>query len=106
MTKHGLGSPKPQFSFIVKLGDPTNIERLRHTLQQQLFMNMEVSLPRYTEGPDLYHVTKRLKDANGLPIGTANGNPILTTRLYEVEYVDEHKASLTVNIIAQNIFHQ
>ena len=39
--------------------------------------NTEVELPRDTEGPDFARVTKRLKDANGLPIGTANENPIL-----------------------------
>ena len=70
------------------------------------YMNMEVALPRDTEGPDFARVTKRLKDANGLPIGTANENPILDTRVYEVEYVDGNKASLTANNIAQNMFAQ
>ena len=69
-------------------------------------MNMEVSLPRDTEGPEFTRVTKRLKDANGLPIGTSNENPILYTRVYEVEYDDRHKASLNVNAIAQNMFAQ
>ena len=36
------------------------------------YMNMEVALPQDTEGPDFARFTKRLKDANGLPIGTAN----------------------------------
>ena len=75
-------------------------------IMDDTYMNMEVALPQDTEVPDFACVTKRLKDANGLPIGKANENPILDTRVYEVEYVDEHKASLTVNIIAQNIFHQ
>ena len=70
------------------------------------YMNMEVALPRDTEGPDFSCVTKHLKDENGLPIGTANENPILDTRVYEVEYVDGHKASLTANAIAQNMFAQ
>ena len=69
-------------------------------------MNMEVALPQDTEGPDVARVTKRLKEANGLPIGTANGNPILDTRMYEVEYVDGHKTSLTANAITQNMFAQ
>ena len=67
---------------------------------------MEVALPRDTEGPDFDRVTKRLKDANGLLIGTANENPILDTIVYEVKYVDGHKASLTANSIAQNMFAQ
>ena len=70
------------------------------------YMNMEVALPRDTEGPDFACVTKRLKDTNGLPIGTENDDPILDTRVHEVEYVDGHKASLTANAIAQNMFAQ
>ena len=69
-------------------------------------MNMKVALPHDNEGPDFARVTKRLKDANGLPIGTANENPILYTRMYEVEYVDRNKTSLTANAIAQNMFSQ
>ena len=69
-------------------------------------MNMEDTLPRDTEGPEFSRVTKRLKDANGLPIGTANANPILDTRMYDVEYIDGHKASLTANAITQNMFAQ
>ena len=48
------------------------------------YTNMEVALPRDTEVPDFSCVTKRLKDANGQPIGTANENIILDTRVYEV----------------------
>ena len=51
-------------------------------------------------------VTKRLRDANGLPIGTANDNPILDTRLYEVEYLDGYRTSLAANAIAENLFSQ
>ena len=59
---------------------------------------------RDIEGPDFACVIKRLKDTNGLPIGTANENPILDTRVYEVEYIDGHKVSLTANSISQNMF--
>ena len=45
------------------------------------YVNMEISLPRDWEGPQFAKVTKRLRDVNGLPIGTANDNPILDTRL-------------------------
>ena len=43
------------------------------------YTNMEVALTRDTEVPDFSGVTKRLKDANGQPIGTANENTILDT---------------------------
>ena len=52
------------------------------------YLNMEIALPRDSEGPEYAKVTKRLRDANGIPIGTANDNPMLDTRLYEVEYLD------------------
>ena len=67
---------------------------------------MEVALPRDSEGPEFSRFTKRLRDANGLPIGTSNNNPILDTRMYEVEYADVHKASMAANTIAINMFAQ
>ena len=48
------------------------------------YMNMEVALPRDTEGTDFARITKSLKDANGLSIGTTIESPILDTRIYEV----------------------
>ena len=70
------------------------------------YVNMEISLPRDDEGPQFARVTKRLRDANGIPIGTANDNPILDTRLFEVEYLDGYKASLLANQLATNLFAQ
>ena len=67
---------------------------------------MELVLPADDEGPEFARVTKRLRDANGIPIGTANDNPILDSRIYEVEYADGYKASLTANAIAENLFTQ
>ncbi|KAI2491297.1 Reverse transcriptase (RNA-dependent DNA polymerase) [Fragilaria crotonensis] len=51
-------------------------------------------------------VVKRLRDKDGLPIGTANDNPILDTRMYKVEFQDGHKASMAANAIAENLFSQ
>ena len=51
-------------------------------------------------------VVKRLRDKDGLPIGTANDNPILDTRMYEVEFQDGYRASLAANAIAENLFAQ
>ena len=70
------------------------------------YVNMEVALPRDDDGPTFAKVTKRLRDANGIPIGTANDNPIIDTRVYEVEYMDGHRASLAANAIAANMFAQ
>ena len=65
-----------------------------------------MALPRDSEGPEYARVVKRLRDANGLPIGTARDNPILDSRIYEVEYQDGHKASLAANAIAMNVCAQ
>jgi Reverse transcriptase (RNA-dependent DNA polymerase) len=70
------------------------------------YLNMELALPRSGAEVEFAKVTKRLRDKNGLPIGTANDNPILDTRIYEVEFPDGHKASLAANIIAENLYAQ
>ena len=70
------------------------------------YLKMEVALPRDGKGPELARVVKRLRDKDGIPIGTANDNPILYSRVYEVEYLDGHRASLAANTIAENLFAQ
>jgi hypothetical protein len=67
---------------------------------------MELALPRGGGEVELGRVTKRLRDKDGLPIGTANDNPILDTRVYEVEFPDGHRTSLAANAIAENLFLQ
>ena len=67
---------------------------------------MELALPRGGGEVELGRVVKRLRDKDGLPIGTANDNPILDTRVYEVEFPDGHRASLAANAIAENLFAQ
>lgn len=39
-------------------------------------------------------------------IGTANNNPILSTSMYKVKFVDKHKQAMTTNLIAQKMFAQ
>jgi hypothetical protein len=71
------------------------------------YLNMELALPSGDGAePAIARVTKRLRDANGLPIGTAHDNPILDSRMYEVEYQDGHKLAMAANAIAQNLFAQ
>jgi hypothetical protein len=70
------------------------------------YLNMELVIPRDSDGPELARVTKHLKDKDGLPIGRANNNPVLDTRMCEVEYPYGHKASLAANTIAENMFAQ
>ena len=49
---------------------------------------------------------KRLKDANGIPIGTADQYPLLDIRMYEVGFAHGEKTSLTANYIVENLFAQ
>ena len=65
-----------------------------------------MALDRGDQGPTYARVTKRLKDAEGRLILTASDNPILDTRMYEVEYVYGYKTSLNANTIAENLFAQ
>jgi hypothetical protein len=43
--------------------------------------NMELTIPRDEDGPEFAKVTKRSRDKDGLPIGKADNNPILDSRL-------------------------
>ena len=65
------------------------------------YFNMESSLSKRGEPePQLYRVTKHLHDANGITTRKASNNPILDTRMYEVEYADGEKSALSANLIA------
>ena len=71
------------------------------------YLRMNLALPKRGEPePQCNRVTKRLRNANGLPIGKASDNPILDTRMYEVEYLDGEKYALSANVIAENMFAQ
>lgn len=48
------------------------------------YLNMELALPRDGGEVQYARVVKRLRDKDGLPIGTAHDNPILDSRIYEV----------------------
>ena len=67
---------------------------------------MEVALSRDGEGPELARVVKRLRDKYGISIGTDNDNPIMDSRIFEVEYPYGHRESLAANAVAENLFAQ
>ena len=71
---------------------------------EETYVDMEIEFPKYGEGPNFAKVRKRMRDANGIPIGRHHDNPMLGPRVYEVEYLDVHKASLSENYIAENLF--
>jgi len=51
-------------------------------------------------------VKARSRDMQGNPVGKRHPNPILDTRMYEVEFPDGSTESFTTNIIAENLFSQ
>jgi hypothetical protein len=71
------------------------------------YLHMELALPKTGGEVKCGRVVKRLRDKDGLPIGTAQDIPILDTRVYEVEEIlDGHQASLAANIIVENLYSQ
>jgi len=51
-------------------------------------------------------VIGRKRDANGNPVGRANSNPILDTRVYEVEFPDGSVNDYAANILAEALYAQ
>ena len=62
---------------------------------------MEVALYQGQDHTQLARVTKRLIYESGNPIGRSHDNPILDSRLYEVEFSYGEKMSLAENAIAE-----
>ena len=67
---------------------------------------MELDFDRGDDSNYFAKVKKILREAQGLPIGTENNNPILNTCMYEVEYLDGFTTSMAANSIAENMFSQ
>ena len=69
------------------------------------YIGAEVTLPR---GDEMVSgtVKSRVKDHEGDPIGIANQNPILDTRVYEVEFTNGGRVELGANIIAECMYTQ
>jgi hypothetical protein len=69
------------------------------------YISAEVMLP---VGGDLKRakVTARKQDDNGNPVGLAHNNPILDTRLYEVEFPDGSTDAFSANVIAESMYSQ
>ena len=71
---------------------------------EDTYVDMGISLPRYGEGPKFAKVKKCLRYANCIQIGRQNKNTMLDTRVYGVEYLYGHKASIAANTIAEILF--
>ena len=74
-------------------------------IKYDTYIGAEVVLPK---GNDIVSgtVKSRVKDFEGQPIGKADKNPILDTRVYNVEFSDGENAELGANIIAECMYAQ
>ena len=71
------------------------------------YINMELGLPRGEDGELVHAIVKRRKiDDDGNPIGIANNNPLMDSRLYEIEFIDGTMEAVSANVIAENILSQ
>ena len=94
---------RAEFDQVFNSKDIPEADDFTPEVMNDTYLNMELALPRDSGGPTFAKVTKRLRDANGIPIGTANDNPLLDTRIYEVEFMDGHSAALSANAIARKL---
>ena len=70
------------------------------------YLNMELAIDRGGDHPELGTVKKRLRDNEGNPVGQSHTNPMLDTRMYEVEYTNGYREAISANTIAENLFAQ
>ena len=70
------------------------------------YINIKLTLDQGGEQPEYARVKKQLNKNQGRTIIIVLENPIIDTKMYEVEYQDDHTAALAANLIAENLFAQ
>ena len=68
------------------------------------YVGAEVFLPTGDGSGEKGRVKQRKRDSEGRPIGTANPNPILDTRVYTVEFPNGKIGKYAANIIAEHMY--
>ena len=71
-----------------------------------MIINAEVMLPHNGEHMQAARVVGRSKLSDGTFTGTYNENPILDTRVFDVQFPDGSISQYTTNMIIQNTFSQ
>ena len=69
------------------------------------YINAQVKLPR-GGASEKATIIRRGRDADGIPMGTANSNPILDTREYVARFDDGAEQAYAANLIAENLYSQ
>ena len=67
------------------------------------FIWSQIQLPDKSGIPLLATVRKRKRDSHGQPISKSDNNPLLDSRIYELEYPDGRVEEYSVNIILENM---
>ena len=70
------------------------------------YIGTQVSLPDSNGVEVLCRVKGRKRDSNGTPIGSYNSNPILDSRVFDVEFPDGRTEAYSTNIIAESLYSQ
>jgi hypothetical protein len=71
------------------------------------FIGLQVVVKdQLNDQPVLAKIKRRKRDHSGNPIGEQNPNPILDSRIYELEYPDGRIEEFSVNTIVENMVQQ
>jgi hypothetical protein len=87
--------------------DPSGIDEVDNFTPEGYdeYVGAQMMVPQ-ADGRIQGRITKRAKDENGNPIGRRHNNPIMDTRVYEVEFSDGTTDEFHANVIAENLFSQ
>ena len=69
------------------------------------YLTAELVLP-HVDSMHKARVVRRHRDDAGMPIGRINDNPILDSRMYDIEFPDGSTDVVSANLIAENLFSQ
>ena len=97
---------REEFICIFNKGNILEADKFTLETLDDTYLRIEVILPRDSDSSELARVVKCLRDKTGILVGTAKNNLILDSRIYEIKYLDGHRASLAVSTITVNLFAQ
>ena len=70
------------------------------------YIGAKVVIPGRDAVPVLATIRNRKRDAEGNPVGVEHANPILDSRVYELEFPDGRVEEFSRNVIAENLIAQ
>ena len=92
-------------------GNPEELEQESHVMPDvdyyldfDAFVNAEVLLPKNGDVMMAAKVLGQLTNADGIPIGVYDSNPMMNTRVYDVMFPDGAIQQYSANIIAESLF--